>query len=951
MARELSIRITADDSAARGPLTRTEQGLKKVEGSAKSADTAVAGASANVRSLGDSAQAVSNKMSAAVPVVTRFAGAFGLMIGAGAGAAVVGFVKSAIGMAENVKDLSDKLGVSTTKVQQWSFAVEQSGGSMQNIETALSFMNKTLGAGDKGTIRMLSMLGLEFSAIRAMKPEDAFESIVRAVSKIPDPMLQARAMTELFGRSGQDLLPAIRNNFLGVAESARTMSEDTIKRLDAAKDALESFKRTLIIWSGEIVGAFARDIPAAMSGWSKFFGDVKATLTGGVEGHRKYIQTLQDQAMAEQNAAKAGEVAKAKLRENSAAMLKAAEAAERKAKADEEAAKQAIAHAKAIQQQADVLTGMKLAREMTDMATAVKLAQQQGGIFTAELPKLVKQIDEWARAGAKVPPTLLDIRKKNSDLLGPIATVGNAFENYTKTLKNHWFEVERVGDEYLDVSAKFKHFNSEIVTSLTGFLNKTAVVTGKEIREMAEEIQNRVGLIEGAFRDAFDRMGESVSFSFASMLTGAQGFKDGFVGIWHAIKASIINILADILQAFVGNFLRGMISAMSGGGFGRSFAGMFSGIGGLFGGAGSAAVPGLAMSGINAGGGFAGGFGASGAAAGGGGGMGAIGAFFTNPFTIGIGAALAGGLALWNRQRNVTKGSREDFAKELGFGNLGGLYEHLQGMGAGGEALAHQGLNVIGRKDTAANTKWMDDVLKFLDEADQKTKRLASDTQELGLTWEDLGQQARAAKLDETAENLFEQTQRLVKEGYEYDRVIGKQAQSYSYLYSRAREFGERLPATLQPVLEKLAGMSLLVDANGNKITELAEDMFDAAKSIQDSWDGVRRSVENSAGAVDEYGRRINTLPVGPRYELEGAETEGIPSFADRPLERVTKAGLVMTHPGDVVGVPKGLGGGVTVNLTYDAKGSIYRGDRRSAREFAEAIASELTHVLNNANT
>ncbi len=83
---------------------------------------------------------------------------------------------------------------------------------------------------------------------------------------------------------------------------------------------------------------------------------------------------------------------------------------------------------------------------------------------------------------------------------------------------------------------------------------------------------------------------DATADTFAAMLTGATGFKDGFLNIWQSIKQSVQRILAELLDTFLNAFLKGMIGAMSGqqGAFGKAFSGMFgggsTGPGGLFGG-------------------------------------------------------------------------------------------------------------------------------------------------------------------------------------------------------------------------------------------------------------------------------------------------------------------------------------------------------------------------------
>jgi hypothetical protein len=92
-----------------------------------------------------------------------------------------------------------------------------------------------------------------------------------------------------------------------------------------------------------------------------------------------------------------------------------------------------------------------------------------------------------------------------------------------------------------------------------------------------------------------EQLNTAVQGTFAQMLLGAKGFKDGFVDIWDSIKASVTKILADLLGTFVNSFLKGVVGALSGqqGAFSSAFSGFlgggartpgFAGGAGLFGG-------------------------------------------------------------------------------------------------------------------------------------------------------------------------------------------------------------------------------------------------------------------------------------------------------------------------------------------------------------------------------
>jgi hypothetical protein len=154
----------------------------------------------------------------------------------------------------------------------------------------------------------------------------------------------------------------------------------------------------------------------------------------------------------------------------------------------------------------------------------------------------------------------------------------------------------------------------------------------------ANEIFPKIKGVVGQLTDA-------INGSFAQMLLGAKGFKDGFVDIWHSIKAAVVNVFNSILSAFLNQFLKGMLGALSGqqGAFSSAFSGLLSaGGGGGTGGAGGLLSGILGIGGAGGGGAAAGGGGAAAT----GGGAGALGLGISTAGLLGGAAAGGGGIAL-----------------------------------------------------------------------------------------------------------------------------------------------------------------------------------------------------------------------------------------------------------------------------------------------------------------
>lgn len=80
---------------------------------------------------------------------------------------------------------------------------------------------------------------------------------------------------------------------------------------------------------------------------------------------------------------------------------------------------------------------------------------------------------------------------------------------------------------------------------------------------------------------------------------------------------------------------------------------------------------------------------------------------------------------------NDTKKDREAAARMMGYSSISAMNDALNKLGAEGQALVHQGLNVIGKKDTAANNAWIASVkalfAKQAEVATQATEKAAAD--------------------------------------------------------------------------------------------------------------------------------------------------------------------------------------------------------------------------------
>jgi hypothetical protein len=189
--------------------------------------------------------------------------------------AVVDFAKEIIDLGGTLTDLSNKTKINVESLQEIKYAVEQNGSSIEAFTGATDQMNNKLVEGTKGTQDALRQLGFTLSDLRRLAPEEAFSALADRIKEIPDPMRQTNLAMELFGKSGVELLPAIRAGFSDLRQEARdtgqVISEENIAALDDFGDMWDSTMTRIKASTASAVLDIGR-------GFGSMFADLKSGL-------------------------------------------------------------------------------------------------------------------------------------------------------------------------------------------------------------------------------------------------------------------------------------------------------------------------------------------------------------------------------------------------------------------------------------------------------------------------------------------------------------------------------------------------------------------------------------------------------------------------------------------------------------------------------------------------
>ena len=188
--------------------------------------------------------------------VTALKGAFGALAGAMALRAFVNFAGEQLKMADAMGKLSTKLQISTTALQTFRFAGEQSGETFQTMDNNLIKFAKNLGEAQTGiglAKRELEILGIELKKNNGefKSHEEILNEVADAYKNMDNPARKMASAMALFGRSGHVMVNMLSDGSEGLADLRKQLvltggiiGETFIRDAEEANDAMNVLSHT-----------------------------------------------------------------------------------------------------------------------------------------------------------------------------------------------------------------------------------------------------------------------------------------------------------------------------------------------------------------------------------------------------------------------------------------------------------------------------------------------------------------------------------------------------------------------------------------------------------------------------------------------------------------------------------------------------------------------------------
>lgn len=182
----------------------------------------------------DKAARVAAKRSKEIEASAKRAGAvMGAAFAAGATAAGVALYKltaDAVEYADQLDELSQKLGVGADQLSKWGYAAQMSGTDLDGLSRGIGLLSKNMAAaldGDGSMGRLFDTLGIAVKDAegKLRDVEDVLPEIADRFKALDNTTTETALAMQLFGKSGADLLEFLNRGGAGIRELGDDLAE------------------------------------------------------------------------------------------------------------------------------------------------------------------------------------------------------------------------------------------------------------------------------------------------------------------------------------------------------------------------------------------------------------------------------------------------------------------------------------------------------------------------------------------------------------------------------------------------------------------------------------------------------------------------------------------------------------------------------------------------------
>ena len=164
---------------------------------------------------------------------------------------------------DNIDKMSQRLGLSREAYQEWDYVLSQSGVDINSVQTGMKTLTNTIDDAKNGTdkaIEKFTRLGITQEDLANKSREDIFAMTIAGLQKMTDDTEKAALANDMFGRSGQEMIPLLNASAESTEELLQksrdlgmVMSDEAVTAAVNYTDSMDTLKRTFSAVKNNIV--------------------------------------------------------------------------------------------------------------------------------------------------------------------------------------------------------------------------------------------------------------------------------------------------------------------------------------------------------------------------------------------------------------------------------------------------------------------------------------------------------------------------------------------------------------------------------------------------------------------------------------------------------------------------------------------------------------------------
>ena len=184
---------------------------------------------------------------------------------------------------EDITNLSAKLGMNLDQTQRWSHVMKVTGQTGDDLILTIKTLSTNIddaSNGSKTAQDKFARLGLSWEELKTQSPSDQLYAVMNALSGVTSETDKITIATDLLGRGGQKVLPALAEGFQKLWGSIKPMSDGMVEKLAAGKRAMEELQYAWQQMIGKTVAtAFGEDATKGIEALTKKLNELSDWIT------------------------------------------------------------------------------------------------------------------------------------------------------------------------------------------------------------------------------------------------------------------------------------------------------------------------------------------------------------------------------------------------------------------------------------------------------------------------------------------------------------------------------------------------------------------------------------------------------------------------------------------------------------------------------------------------